>query len=250
MRLPDPALDGKLGPRNPFENNLAAQRRYLSTKAWSPTFADAGARGGAGLASPPARCATKKTAPSMLEAVGTPDDGPALTSALDAAIERTRHEPAEKDIYPVPRGACQELLRAADVLVARGLAPDATPKTPGALAIWLVALKRGARPSGWEAEVDHAFHHEIAYTRQLALDSAPDPLPSALVPSVAANLADSDEDVVVAAAQLAERAKLVALVPQISSATSRMTGIRLDIVTNSARVLGAPAQRSDGGTRP
>jgi hypothetical protein len=179
----------------------------------------------------------------MLEAVGVAADAPDLVKAMDVAIDLTRTVPAEVNIYPVPRGAVQELLRATEILVARGLKAPAAPRTHGDLALWLVALHAGARPNGWEAELLAAMKHPTPYLRQLAMERAPDALPATLVPAVAANLADADFDVQVAAAELAQRAKLVALTQDVVKAMSKVTGIRLNIISNAAHMLGARYDR-------
>jgi hypothetical protein len=244
MRLPDPALAGKLGKRNPFENAYTAQRKYLS-RAWIP-----------GLADDVRAAARKRLASSdvgdvqdgafMLEAVGTPADGPALVKALDVAIDRTRKVPAETNVYPVPRGACQELLRAADMLIERKLAPSAAPKTPGEVALWLVALPHASpRPRGWEAELGRAMKHTIPYVRQLALDHVPrHQLAASLLPAVATDLAHPDPDVVVAAAELAAREHATSLSHAVVAAMAKQTGLRLNIVSNAAYELGARFERA------
>ncbi len=243
MRLPDPALTGALGKRNPFENAMTPQRKYLSAHAWSRAF-EPDVRSAAKSRLTSADSRDQADGAFMLEAVGTPAEGLDLTKALDAAIERTRTVPAETDIYPVPRGACQELLRAAEMLVARGLAPSASPKTPGEIAVWLVALGR-AKPRGWEAELERAMKHAIPYVRELALDHAPTGLPASLVPVVASDLAHADADVVVSAAQLAEREHVASLANDVVRAMGKQKGLRLNIVSNAAYALGARKERVD-----
>jgi DNA-binding transcriptional LysR family regulator len=171
-------------------------------------------------------------------------DGRADLAFLSTAKHDHRTEAAETDLYPVPRGACQELLRAGEVLVARGLAPATASRTAGEIALWLVALKRGARPSGWEGELGRAMKDATAYVRQIAMEYAPDSVPAALVPAVAANLAHADQDVVVAAAELAQRAKLASIVPQVLKAMSKPVGLRLNIVSRAAYLLGARFDRA------
>jgi hypothetical protein len=238
MRLPDPALAGALGPRNPFENAMSEPRKYLSSHGWDASLADPvrlAAR--ARLASHEVR--DQQDGAFMLEAVGTTADGPDLVKALDTAIERTRTEPAEADVYPVPRGACQELLRAADMLVARGLGASSNPTTPGDIAVWLVALKRGAQPKGWETILERAMKHPIAYVRQLALERAPDASPASFIPTVALNLRHADVDVVVSAAELARRAHFTTLAGDVVRAMDTPIGLRLNIISNAAWTLGA-----------
>jgi hypothetical protein len=247
MRLPDPALTGQLGARNPFENTLGAQRKYLSSHAWDASFTDdvrTAAR--ARLSSPHSDVRELQDGAFMLEAVGHGSDAPPLVRALDTAIDRTRTVPAEKDVYPVPRGACQELLRAAEMLVARGATPLASPKSPGEIAMWLVALERQTtRPAGWEAVLASAMKHPIAYVRELAMIRVPaHALPPSLVALVATNLANADEDVVVEAAELARRENVRSLAPAIVAAMAHPVGLRLNIVSNAAHALGARMTRA------
>jgi len=241
MRLPDPALTNQLGSRNPFENGMTEQRKYLS-KAWVPALADE-VRAVARKRLASADLADQQAGAFMLEAVGVVADAPAVVKAMDLAIELTRKVPAETDVYPVPRGAMMELLRATEILVARGLQPPPGPRTHGELAVWLVALHKGARPSGWEVELLAAMKHPVPYLRQLAMERAPDSLPAALVPIVALNLSNADVDVQVAAANLAERAKLVSLTKDVVKAMSKATGLRLNIISNAAYQLGARYDR-------
>ncbi|HEV7555860.1 MAG TPA: hypothetical protein VGO00_10415 [Kofleriaceae bacterium] len=243
MRLPDPALTGHLGSRNPFENTMSEQRKYLSTRAWDPALADE-VRAIAKLHLASVDLADIVGGAFMLEAVGTLDDAPDVVKALDTAIDRTRKDPVETNMSPPPRGACMELRRAVTILLARGLVPAASPSTGGEIAVWLEALYTGARPPGWEAELGRAMKHPTPYVRELAFQRAPDAVPASLVPSIKASLVDRDQDVVDAAAELAARAKLTALAPDVVKAMAHPTGLRLNIVSNAAYALGARYPRA------
>lgn len=236
MRLPDPALSNQLGARNPFEDSQTDQRKYLS-QAWDPQLADdVRAAGRKRLASTDVD--DQRDGAFILEALGLPGDAPELVKALDVALDRTRTVPAEDGIYPVPRGAMMELLRATRMLVQRGLKTK-SPTTPGELAVLLVAIHEGASPAGWEAELDKGMKHSISYVRELALRNTPDQVPPSLIPAITANLASLDPDVVVAAAELAARGKLVQLTADVVKAMKRPTGLRLNIVSYAAYQLGA-----------
>ena len=242
MRLPDPALNGALGKRNPFEGTYSEQRKYLG-KAWVPSLAnDVRLAAKTRLASTEVR--DQQDGAFMLEALGTPADGPDLIKALDVAIEKTRAVPPETNVYPVPRGACQELLRAMEMLVARGLAPVTSPTSPGQIAVWLFALDN-AKPAGWEAQMTKLLRHSVAYVREIALDKVPAGSGSKFVADVSANLASADPDVVVAAAKLAQRDKVVSVGKNVVAAIPKMTGIRLNIVSYAAFELGARQERAD-----
>ncbi|MCA1685663.1 MAG: hypothetical protein LC745_06685, partial [Planctomycetia bacterium] len=153
MRLPDPEFTGKLGPRNAFDNALSERRQWLIDHSWREEFAlQARDRARTFLAAGDEKAI--RTGAFMIECVGTGDDLPALVGALDRAIKRTADVPREDGIYPVPRGACMELLRAARILVLRDAKVPSTPKSPGEAALWLTALKSRDtfRPKGWENE--------------------------------------------------------------------------------------------------
>lgn len=244
LRLPDPALTGGLGSRNPFENTMSDQRRYLSQQAWDPAFADPVREAGRRMLLA-GNVVDEIDGAFMLEALGMPADGAELTKALDRAIDRTTREPVEEFAYPPPHGACMELMRAAKILIARGMKPAAVPSTPGQIAVWLEAVKAGARPTGWEAQLARAVEHPIAYVRDLALDHAPSPLPAQVERLIKTRLADANVDVVVAAARVAERDKLQVLRPDVLAALTKpaVAGLRLDIVYTAAYALGA---RLDG----
>jgi hypothetical protein len=242
MRLPDPALNGALGKRNPFEGTYAEQRKYLG-KAWVPSLEnDVRAAAKTRLASPDVQ--NQQDGAFMLEALGTPADAPDLIKALDAAIEKTRTTGAETNVYPVPRGACQELLRATEMLVARGLVPVASPKSPGQIAVWLYALDH-AKPAGWEGEMTKLLRHTLPYVREIALDKVPAGSGATFAADVTANLSNADSDVVVAAAKLAERDHMTALGKTVAGVMPKMDGIRLNIVSNAASALGAKVERAN-----
>jgi hypothetical protein len=242
MRLPDPALNGALGKRNPFEGTYAEQRKYLG-KAWVPALEnDVRAAAKTRLASTDEQ--NQRDGAFMLEALGTAADAPDLIKALDVAIEKTRTTPAEKDVYPVPRGACQELLRATEMLVARGLPPIASPKSPGQIAVWLYGLDN-AKPAGWEGEMRKLLRHAIPYVREIALGKVPAGSASTFAADIAANLTNADPDVVVAAAKLAQRDKVTSLGKNVVAAIPKMTGIRLNAVSYAAYELGARQERVD-----
>jgi hypothetical protein len=147
----------------------------------------------------------------MIGTVGTVADGTDLAAALGRAIELTPTLPFEQQGYPRPRGAVQELLRAADVLVTRGFAsPDRN--TTGSIAMWLVGIGHGARPAGWVEDMLPLLSHRIMFVRELALDRMPAEVPASLVNAVGANLDPSvDLDVRIAACRVVDRGRLAAL---------------------------------------
>jgi len=213
-RLPDPELEGKLGPRNVFDNARKAARLRLSGRSWRAGFApEVRARARTLLA---ARGVDEVGCGAfMIECVGTPDDLPDLIAALDRAVTQTAEKAREQGIYPVPRGDCQELLRAARMLVLRGVTVPDSPKSPGEAALWLTALKErpAFRPVGWEGVFLDLLAHKIHYLRSLALVSLAEPVPPSVAGPLADRLpglvADPDVDVQIAACTLAGKMKAV-----------------------------------------
>jgi hypothetical protein len=153
----------------------------------------------------------------MLEAVGGPESAPALSAALTRAIENTLTLPLETDVYPRPRGSAQELMRAADILVRRGYAPNTPGETPGGMALWLVAFGNGARPTGWQENVSRALAHRIPYIREVAIERLPTDVIPAFLPAIRANLASTNADVQIAACDLVYRTKLNAVHAEVSN---------------------------------
>jgi len=240
-RLPDPEFKGKIGPRSPFRGGLYDRRRWLAQKSWRPEFAKpilARARellawhGDQSMA----------YAAFMLQCLGGKDDLPHLIDALDHAVPRTKGAPRETRVYPPPRGACRELLRAARMLVQRGAEIPADPKTPGQAVVFLVALRlrKDFRPQGWEATYARLLQHEIPYVQEIALESVPEPPPKALVELLRTRLAHPDLDVRIAACRAAGESKSPELrAPVLKLVASAEDHWLLNAATNAAHQLGA-----------
>lgn len=215
MRLPDPALTGSLGPRNPFLNEMTAQRRYLSRVGWHPDFTTV-LRDRAKKLLASNDNDEMKSGAFFLEAVGTSAENPALVDALSRAIAKTVNESRETQVSPPPRGACQELRRAAKMLLARGVTPVDPPKSLGEFAEWLEAFQNSARPPKWESTLHMALHHSNLYVRRIALESMPD-VPPNFASDVGDNLNVAERDVQVAALHVAQNAKLTAIGPRLAA---------------------------------
>lgn len=208
MRLPDPALDGALGSRNPLVNELHDARRYLRNASWRSEFApDVRAAARRLLSSPDVQDVVQGA--FMIEAAGEKGDAASLSRALTVSLRKTRTLPFQSGFYPRPRGAMQELLRAAETLVARGYTPPARPEQPGDLALWLVAVGRGARPDGWHTRFATILAHPLPYLRELALTRLPADAPARLFRAVGPALRSADIDLKIAACEVVRRAKLV-----------------------------------------
>jgi HEAT repeat protein len=207
-RLPDPQLEGKLPGRSMFIDGSEDERTYVIKKSWKPEFRE------------PVRREAKKllkrsdTSPLylgafMLECVGKKEDMPALIGALDTAVKKTITLLKEKGIYPRPRGACGELLRALKMLLARGALVPKEPQSPGEIVVFLGALKESEefRPEGWHNKLEKFLKHEIAYVRERALVAAPPKVPQSILKIIPSFINDKDIDVRIEACRLAGRTK-------------------------------------------
>ena len=215
-RLPDPALEGRLPRRGPFNNEREEPRRYMRDTAWRPEFATPVRRVAAEwLASDDPALVIQ--AAFIIEAVGATDDAEALSGALDRALERTLTLPFEQGGYPRPRGAMRELMRAADVMVTLGYVPPAAPSTPGNAALWLTAFGKGARPEKWQATMAALLNHRIPYVAELALEKLPPSPPPELLVAIGPALTHADADLQIAALQAVTRLKLAGFAPQAAA---------------------------------
>lgn len=137
--------------------------------------------------------------------VGTVEDAPALMKTLNVALETSKTLAFETHGYPRPRGACQELLRAIETLLQRGMRPAADPKDPAEIAVFLVALRKepSFRPEGWEARGLKWLEHPVPVLREHTLLSAPKPFPAEFIKALPRLILDCDADVQIAALHLA-----------------------------------------------
>lgn len=208
LRLPDPELDGQVQRRRFFDSDDSDPRKYLRDAAWRPEFAAAvRAHARRGLAK--GDQANLFRGAFQLCCVGTAEDWPALRAAFDAALIATNGEPIPEDHYPRAPGACAELRRAVQMLVARQTVVPATP-APGAdriLFVETIRRRREFRPPGWEAIYTAALRDPADYVRRVAVESLPDPIPAFARPLVPGLLADAHVDVQIAACQLVEKVK-------------------------------------------
>jgi hypothetical protein len=218
-RLP-PALGGTLGTLGGFGSYPT-----LAAASWRPEFG------------PDARATARKllTWPDEWDiragafttaAVGEVDDAPAVSASLSSNVSR--------------RGVMQELTRAAEGLVGRGYVPPApNDDAVGDMTIWLVALGRGARPSGWEDVAGRALNHAVSYVREAALNRIPVPVPESLIPVIRKTFDSRDPNEQGAACRFATRSKLAELrgaaMDVFEKSTDTMT---LNDAANAVAVLG------------
>ena len=208
MRLPDPQLEGKLGKRNVFHNDRESQRKRLVEKAWRDEFRKPLLEQGR-LWLTAADAGTLANGAFVLECLGSKDDLPHLLKALDRGLEISTTLELEEGCYPRPRGCMQELMRAANILIARGCEITLDPKTPGEAAVMLRSLvvRKDDRPKGWVEAAEGQLGHPIAYIRELALQSATVPLPAGYREKLPGLLRDRDLDVRIQACSLAARSE-------------------------------------------
>jgi hypothetical protein len=240
MRLPDPALDGALAPRGPLLNDLQDTRRYLRNASWRTEFApDVRTEARRLLNSPDIQDVIQGA--FMIQAVGEKSDAPFLSTALTKALLKTLSLPFEPRVYPRPRGAMQELLRTAEALAARGYISPTRSEQPGDLALWLVAVGRGARPNGWQDRFAAILAHPIPYLRELALTRLPVDARPHLFDAVGPALKSTDIDLRIAACDAVRRAKLVryrdAIVAIVRTAKAEETFL-LNFSSNALYALG------------
>ncbi len=245
MRLPDPALENKIGKRNPFEFDYLHHRRWLVEHSWKPEFAPA-VRKAAQVVLKKPDVESLQCGAYILECLGTADDAALLVTALDQSIAGLKALKREEGIYPRPRGACQELVRAARLMAQRGVRPKADPKSAGELVVFACTFGsiKDFRPEGWEEEFVRALKHDAAYVREIALDNLPVPPPATAEKLLPTLLVDPDIDVQIAACKIAERWK----VPQLREPVLKaLRGARehwhFYHANNAALALGAERER-------
>ncbi|NCA82223.1 MAG: HEAT repeat domain-containing protein [Opitutae bacterium] len=202
-RLPIPADDPFIPTRGPLD--WLASRRRLAERSWTPGFA------------PDARAAAlrfldRTNAPAvalgarLICAVGAANDAPALLAALDRAVESAynpRREPKDNVLdFPAP---IPDLVRAIDLLRARGYVPGDPPQNKGQALLYFLAQAKvpPPRPDGWLRWLDiHAESGKFPL-REAALRSIPAPVPPEALPFIRRGLDDADLGVVRAACTLA-----------------------------------------------
>ncbi len=217
-RLPDPTLRGKLVHRSPFQDPTASPRLSLSQSAWRPRFTPSARALARRLLVTPDTTAVAAAA-FILECVGTRDDFPALTSALDAAIQKTPAIPEQMGFYPRRYGACQELERATLVRIQAGDPVTAAPRSLAEQDEYLQALtaQPPQRPPDWPAQCLALLDSPVAYLRAqtlatlVTLSPLPPPLTETLRKRLPALLLDPNQDIQAAACDMALKIKDPAL---------------------------------------
>ena len=229
MRVPDPMLLGELGTRNPFHQNYLAPRRWLVENSWDDEFVDE-VRDLAKKLLRSDEASDVASGAFLITCVGKDSDGGAVVTALDREVAKTRSLEVESDIYPRPRGACQELQRAATILMSRGFKPPENPTTDGEAIFFCIALGQEMeqeelgkakpdpldrrpesewRPKGWKKTLDQLLHDPTPYIVENALVNAPKPFPIELRHHLGRVIDAEDVNAAIAACDIVEDEKLV-----------------------------------------
>jgi tetratricopeptide (TPR) repeat protein len=199
LRLPDPMWQGKIGGRSPFENPMNNERQRLNRLTWRPEFETAARKIGRSFLER-SDVAGLQCGAFIMECIGKNEDLNALEGALDGSIAQTR-EMKKEQCYPRPRGATGELMRAATLMIQRGAEAPRDPHSYGQCALFLTAIGESSsfRPAGWQETCKRLLQHEIAYIREQALLTLPQPYDSSEKSLILKLVQDKDEDVQIAA---------------------------------------------------
>lgn len=114
----------------------------------------------------------------LLAAVVEPRDLEIVTRELDRALESTVGDPIP---YPEPATPAGELLRTATALLDQGATPVASPKTPGEIAVYVLAHGgKAKRPPEYASRARTWLSHPIPQVRVLVLRRTAAPVDASL----------------------------------------------------------------------
>ncbi|MEQ8789897.1 MAG: hypothetical protein RIC55_26620 [Pirellulaceae bacterium] len=148
------------------------------------------------------RDSRKEFAAELLQSVGVAEDHAAIVKALDEALALSARVPLES---PLTYGFLPDLKQCASILE---IPAPAEPKTPGQIAVYLLALERSDGPTaedfarrgpGW-------LRHATAYVRRLTLEALPRPAPPWAIDQLGPLLESKDVGVRLQAAETATAA--------------------------------------------
>jgi hypothetical protein len=242
QRLPDPALDRKVGPS---DYDYWYRRRNLVERSWKPEFAPAVRKVACDLLKKK-DVESLQSAAYLVVCLGTAEELPLLIKALDHAATEAVKLPRPRDRHMPPRGACQDLVRAAGLLCQRGASINEKPASPGEflLSACAVGSREKFRPKGWEETFVVALRHELPFVREIAVNNLPSPPPAEAGKLIAGLIEDKDVDVQIAACHFAVKWKAAhlrgAVLRTLKSAKEQwlFTG-----ASDAARELGAFKER-------
>jgi hypothetical protein len=245
MRLPDPYLKGGLGKRNPFEDGMDEPRRWLVEKSWREEFTNDVRKAGSRFLEGSNKD-WAATGAYMLECCGVKSDTPIIIAALNREVQKTMTGKMETGIYPRPQGACQELQRAAKMMLRRGAAAPENPVSPGECILYVLALKNNEafRPKSWIQTCDRLLQSNIPYIQENTLIALPVPMPKVLHKHLKSIMKSGNIDASIEACRIVERDKLANLkepVLEILKTSNEEWLFRA--ASNTARALDAKYER-------
>ena len=253
-RLPDPEFKGELPSRGPFGFDYKAERQRKAALSWKPEFA------------PKIRDLARRLLQQsddkpvdagafMIETVGLAEDAPAVIAAVQRALNLfrpSRHKP-EDNVLDLP-APLPELVRAIRALHSRGWAM-ANPHSMGELFAYFTLLEPNtvgraaipnsegdspARSKDWEQMLAAYAISAPFPLREAAVRSIPQPVPESCLGILRKALADPDDGVSRAAAEVAGRSGRPEFIPQLVAivATEQQKWL-LRSASNAAFALGA-----------
>lgn len=235
-----------MGPRHALINERVGQRRYLMRRSWRPRF-EKDVRAAARRLLLSKSTFTVGSGAFMIQAVGTRADQAPLTRALTWAIRKTRTLPLETHVYPRPRGACAELLRAARVLLTRGALVPQKPRSPGEILFYLVAWGSKApseRPRDFAKRAVRWLRHPIPYVREKTLTLTAHKLPGPMGARLRPLLRSRNVEVQIAACRAIRDSKIKRYQREILRliAVARRRWLVYE-VNHAAHAIGIPKDR-------
>ena len=183
----------------------APQRRFVE-RVWRPAFAAPLRRLAARLARDPEAKALG-TISFIYECVGTAEDMPDLIRGYTKSIEATKTLPFETHQYFRPRGSAYGYRFSTRQLLGRGAKVPTAPQTPGAAAVYLIAMqmRNDFRPADWPEQVTRWLKYETPYLREFVLEHMPEPIPEGALEMLPELLAHDYVDLQIAACHTAKK---------------------------------------------
>jgi len=237
-RLPEPAPETGLPRRNPLADDPRDPRRYLRDRSWRMDFV------------PDVRAAARRllgfedldsmiAGALLAQSVGQPGDAAALAAALDALIAQTVAGAFDPKSYPQPRDAAQELLHAAQALLARGHPLPLLAVTPADAMFILKAVEQGRQPDGWRDVIVRALAHDVPFVREFGIRAIPSGEADYFMAGLRGSFDVGDIDVRSAACRLVGRERLTALKDQVVGIVRlEKNWLLLDSAVDAVRQLG------------
>jgi len=219
MRLPDPDLDDRVRPRRFLHDDAIEPRQYLRDTSWRPEFA-------AAVRAHAKRCLGLGDDTNLyrgaffLACVGTADDLPVLLAGFDGALAafQNRSLADRSGFYRLI--ACPEMRQAVQLMIRRGAAVPAAPKSGAEKILFAeaIACRPDFRPRDWDATLADILRDRLDYVRQVGVACIPMPPPDRVAAVLPVLFNDRDPLVRQAALELAGQVAVPALKPAVVGA--------------------------------